>query len=122
MGWLGFGRKDPPTPPPAAVTPATQPATPTSEPLVARETPAELPPPAPQPAPQSDRPYFPDPLSSAEQELIATRRAAVDRKVGEAKIGVGLSGGGIRSATFCFGIFTALARKLPDDLPPLFTR
>jgi hypothetical protein len=122
MGWFSFGRKEPPSPPPTAiapataaapVAPATQPAPPSSEPIVARETPAE---------PTKDRPYFPDPLATAEQQLINTRRVSVDRDPAAPQIGVGLSGGGIRSATFCFGIFTALARKLDDGSPPLFTR
>lgn len=69
-----------------------------------------------------ERPYFPGPLASAEQDLIDARRLAAGRAEAEPKIGVGLSGGGIRSATFCFGIFTALARKLADGSPPLFTR
>jgi hypothetical protein len=54
--------------------------------------------------------------------LIRLRRAASGQEPEGPAIGVGLSGGGIRSATFCFGIFTALARKFDSAGRPLFTR
>lgn len=119
MGW--FTRRDPPSPEPAvapampaaSVVPAMLPEPTPTRPIVGRETPAE---------PPRDRPYFPDPLATSEQELINTRRQSVERDAAAPQVGVGLSGGGIRSATFCFGIFTALARKLEDGSPPLFTR
>jgi hypothetical protein len=115
MGWLGFGRKEPPSPsPPPSAAPATQPASPGPAPVEARETPAE---------PPKDRgPYFPDTLARSEQELLRTRRAALGQEADAPSIGVGLSGGGIRSATFCLGVFSALARKFDNAGRPLFTR
>ena len=107
MGWLGFGKKEPPSPPPLSVAPAPAP-------VEARETPAD---------PSKERgPYFPDALATSEQELLRTRRGAIGQEADTPSIGVGLSGGGIRSATFCFGVFTALARKFDAAGRPLFTR
>ena len=105
MGWSGFGKKEPPSPPPLP---------PSVAPVEARETPAD--------PPKERGPYFPDALATSEQELINTRRAAIGQEADTPPIGVGLSGGGIRSATFCFGIFTALARKFERPARPLFTR
>lgn len=107
MSW--FGRKDPPSLPPA-----TQPRSTTAEPIVARETSADL--------PKERGPYFPHALANAEQGLINSRRAAIRQEPTEPHIGVGLSGGGIRSASFSFGIFTALARTLDAEGRLLFTR
>jgi hypothetical protein len=109
MGW-----NEPPGPPRTSAAPATQPAAPAPAPVEARETPAE---------PSRDRgPHFPDALARSEQDLLRIRRAAVGQEADAPSIGVGLSGGGIRSATFCFGVFTALARKFDNAGRPLFTR
>jgi len=55
---------------------------------------------------------YPEELAAAEEELLRTSRAARNRPQ-EFGIrdctGVGLSGGGIRSATFCLGVFQGLA-------------
>jgi hypothetical protein len=54
----------------------------------------------------------------AERDAIASRRASVyaDGKGPEESWGLALSGGGIRSATFCLGVLQALA-KAPFRLP-----
>lgn len=55
---------------------------------------------------------YPKELQKQEHELIQARREKV--RLGfdpERLVGVGLSGGGIRSATFCLGVFQALARQ-----------
>mgnify|MGYP006170885643 CR=1 FL=1 len=73
-----------------------------------------------------NRDAYPESLAEAEARLVAERRRAaaaagpaapqsVSELLAEAAqaqgtIGVGLSGGGIRSATFCLGAFQALAR------------
>jgi hypothetical protein len=49
----------------------------------------------------------PDP----ENELIQARRAIAGVPSGDPRQGLALSGGGIRSATFCFGLLRGLARK-----------
>src|SRR4026207_2514238 len=77
---------------------------------------------APAAAPKQRGPYFPDELANAEQELINTRRAQANQPGNTPPFGLGLSGGGIRGATFCFGVFTALARILEKGKPPLLTR
>ena len=55
---------------------------------------------------------YPEALREREQELLAVRQkvACPDRPPAEV-VGVGLSGGGIRSATFCLGFFQGLAAK-----------
>ena len=58
---------------------------------------------------------YPKELEDAELDLIATRRGLVrsaegDRQMKDTMVGFALSGGGIRSATFCLGVFQALAR------------
>src|SRR6516164_5922223 len=58
---------------------------------------------------------YPKELEDAELDLIATRRgllrsAEVDQQMKSTMVGFALSGGGIRSATFCLGVFQALAR------------
>lgn len=57
-------------------------------------------------------------ILGAECEAIASRRVFVyaDGKGPEEKWGLALSGGGIRSATFCLGVLQALA-KAPFQLP-----
>ncbi len=54
---------------------------------------------------------YPDDLKSAESSEIAARRAFNQIDPNAPRVGVALSGGGIRSATFCLGIFQALARQ-----------
>jgi hypothetical protein len=68
----------------------------------------------------NDNPAYPPELEDAEARLIAERRAQVravreeslpgPRTLPDDAIGFGLSGGGIRSATFSLGILQALAR------------
>ena len=56
---------------------------------------------------------YPPELEGAEDDLIVARRRACmsgDAMTAQ-RIGFGLSGGGIRSATFCLGVFQALAKK-----------
>lgn len=55
---------------------------------------------------------YPQALRAREQQLLTVRRAAAcpGRPPGET-VGVGLSGGGIRSATFCLGFFQGLAAR-----------
>ena len=61
--------------------------------------------------------WLPGKLKDAEGALILKRRAKADLKgihldlKERPPVGVALSGGGIRSATFCLGLFQALARK-----------
>lgn len=54
---------------------------------------------------------YPAELASAEQAAIAERRAANKLDPRAPQVGFALSGGGIRSATFCLGLFQALARQ-----------
>ena len=61
---------------------------------------------------------YPDALERAEAQLVAERRRAITPdwqpadadRLPEDTVGVGLSGGGVRSATFALGVFQALAR------------
>jgi hypothetical protein len=62
--------------------------------------------PAPQPAPD---PAYPQRLECNERALLKKRPGYSDRQ-GPERVGFGLSGGGIRSATFCLGVFQALGR------------
>jgi len=57
--------------------------------------------------------FYPKELEDEEERLIQIRREAVapGKPKDEAKVGFALSGGGIRSATFCLGVFQALARR-----------
>ncbi len=71
--------------------------------------------------PQERGPYYPDELAAAEQQLLDDRRKSIGQDAAAPHIGVGFSGGGIRSATFCFGIFNALARKQDGAGRPLFS-
>ena len=52
----------------------------------------------------------PPELREREHRLIARRRQAAKVDADAARVGFALSGGGIRSATFCLGVFQALAR------------
>ena len=54
---------------------------------------------------------YPSALREAERELIAARRNALQLGVAQPTLGVAVSGGGIRSATFALGLFQALARR-----------
>ena len=58
---------------------------------------------------------LPPEFEKTEAELIALRRAKAGFSAAQIKkrplVGVALSGGGIRSATFCLGVFQALAQK-----------
>lgn len=54
---------------------------------------------------------YPPELQAAEQAAVS-QRCAVNRDATEKPVvGIALSGGGIRSATFCLGLFQALARE-----------
>ncbi|HEV8579170.1 MAG TPA: hypothetical protein VGX68_08805 [Thermoanaerobaculia bacterium] len=55
---------------------------------------------------------YPDALLAGEQALLGARRKAADLPWSTDRlIGVGVSGGGIRSATFALGLFQGMARK-----------
>lgn len=54
--------------------------------------------------------HFPEALAKAEYDLVQKRRHALGFKNCEAELGVACSGGGIRSATVCLGVFQGLAR------------
>ncbi len=66
-----------------------------------------MPPPTVAPNPDA----CPTALRSAEDEQLRVRRACNKLDPEAPPVGVGLSGGGIRSATFCIGFFQALARQ-----------
>jgi len=55
-------------------------------------------------------PYYPELLRRAEDELVTLRRRTVDLGASAPRVGLALSGGGIRSATFNLGVLQALAR------------
>jgi hypothetical protein len=55
--------------------------------------------------------HYPYPLRSAEADAIRERRTANAIPPDAPVVGFALSGGGIRSATFCLGLFQALARQ-----------
>ncbi|MFT3780944.1 MAG: patatin-like phospholipase family protein [Nibricoccus sp.] len=63
-----------------------------------------------QPRPDSLEDAYPRALRAAEAERISIRRAQNQINPNAPLVGVALSGGGIRSATFCVGVFQALAR------------
>ncbi len=54
---------------------------------------------------------YPQPLRNAEDASIQERRQHSGVDTDAPRVGVALSGGGIRSATFCLGVFQALARQ-----------
>ncbi len=73
---------------------------------------------------------YPAEFRAAEDELIRARRDAAPyidptgqhRPRPDARVGFGLSGGGIRSATFCLGLFQALAaRRLVREIDYMST-
>ncbi len=88
----------------------------TGPPAPADGIPAMSPPDAPDAAageaadPRFERAYPPE-LRARESALIDGRRRGVGLPASEAQVGFGLSGGGIRSATFCLGVFQGLARQ-----------
>jgi hypothetical protein len=55
--------------------------------------------------------HYPHALRAAESAAVRERRAAAGVAADAPLVGVALSGGGIRSATFCLGLFQALARQ-----------
>lgn len=61
--------------------------------------------------PDSINDACPKALRAAEAEQIRVRRACNKLDPDAPPVGIGLSGGGIRSATFCIGFFQALARQ-----------
>ena len=65
------------------------------------------------PAPRPDHVAgsYPPPLKAAERTAVLERRRANALDPETPLVGVALSGGGIRSATFCLGLFQALARQ-----------
>ncbi len=63
-----------------------------------------------QPAAASADAAYPPELERFEDALVRQRRAACELPPDGPRIGFALSGGGIRSATFCLGVFQALAR------------
>lgn len=54
---------------------------------------------------------YPDLVREAEAAAIAERRRIAGADLNSPAVGFALSGGGIRSATFCLGLFQALARQ-----------
>ncbi len=54
---------------------------------------------------------YPPPLRATESLAIAQRRSVNQLPADAPTVGFALSGGGIRSATFCIGLFQALARQ-----------
>jgi len=58
---------------------------------------------------------YPPELADFEDELVKQRRIAAGLPQDGPKIGFALSGGGIRSATFCLGVFQALAKAKTDN-------
>ncbi|NQD36402.1 hypothetical protein HPT27_05140 [Permianibacter sp. IMCC34836] len=54
--------------------------------------------------------HHPSAVRMTEQQLLARRRAAARVELDQVELGVAVSGGGIRSATFALGFFQGLAR------------
>lgn len=65
----------------------------------------------PPPAFPSRNPDYPPELQHAEESAIRDRRSGSGTALDAPVVGLALSGGGIRSATFCLGLFQALARQ-----------
>lgn len=63
------------------------------------------------PSPFFAESHHPPSLAAAEKAAIAARRQPHGIPTDAPVVGVALSGGGIRSATFCLGLFQALARR-----------
>ena len=62
------------------------------------------------PRPDRSTTAYPPPVREADDAAIRRRRAAAGVPEDAPRVGVALSGGGIRSATFCLGLFQSLAR------------
>lgn len=62
------------------------------------------------PRPDHSSTAYPPPVREADDAAIRRRRAAAGVPEDAPRVGVALSGGGIRSATFCLGLFQSLAR------------
>jgi hypothetical protein len=58
-----------------------------------------------------DSPAYPNKLKSVETTMVSERRRKAEVDFAHHRIGMALSGGGIRSATFCLGILQSLASK-----------
>ena len=75
---------------------------------------------------QQVNPAFPKAMHDIEGRLLSIRRndpppeGQQQPDVFGSAVGIGLSGGGIRSATFCLGLFQGLAKKFsrPEDRRP----
>ena len=52
-----------------------------------------------------------DPIQQGEQPVIDERRRQAGQDANGPRIGLALSGGGIRSATFCLGLLRGLAKN-----------
>lgn len=63
------------------------------------------------PKPNEKNPAYPEKLKQTELRLLRMRRGLSDHDAVKHRVGFGLSGGGIRSATFCLGVFQGLARQ-----------
>ncbi len=57
------------------------------------------------------RAVYPEPLARTEKAVVRLRRRRAEQPQHTPAVGFALSGGGIRSATFCLGLFQSLARK-----------
>jgi hypothetical protein len=64
----------------------------------------------PPPRPEHLSTAYPLPVREADDAAIRRRREAAGVAPDAPRVGVALSGGGIRSATFCLGLFQSLAR------------
>ncbi|HSL82440.1 MAG TPA: hypothetical protein VLF66_06655, partial [Thermoanaerobaculia bacterium] len=65
-------------------------------------------------SPDSWETAYPTSLREKEKELVRKRRTEPDDKDErplDERVGIALSGGGVRSATFCLGFFQGLARR-----------
>jgi len=62
------------------------------------------------PRPDQSFTAYPPPVREADDTAVRRRRAAAGVPEDAPRVGVALSGGGIRSATFCLGLFQSLAR------------
>ncbi len=65
----------------------------------------------PSPQFESRNPDYPPELEAEEQAAVRQRRTRIHADPDAPTVGFALSGGGIRSATFCLGLFQALARE-----------
>ena len=63
-----------------------------------------------EPAPRPRDAAYPAALRAAEEAILSRRPKWKDSVAERLGVGFGLSGGGIRSATFCLGVFQGLAK------------